>query len=83
MVDGREYSLIEVEREDRALSMLAIEPKNKVNWKLVYSLLLYGLVDESGKWCNEVIWDLEKENIMIIRKKHSRNNFNNITGKYV
>ncbi|WML36194.1 Tn7-like element transposition protein TnsE [Clostridium sp. OS1-26] len=32
MIDGREYSLIEVEREGRALSMLLLKANNSAKW---------------------------------------------------
>lgn len=70
MMNGRECSLIEVEREDRALSMLLIKLNSKVNWEWVYSLLLLGLVNESGKWSNKGINEVERNGVGVIRNKH-------------
>ncbi|OBR92962.1 hypothetical protein CLRAG_22560 [Clostridium ragsdalei P11] len=70
MRDGREISLIDVEREDRALSMLVLNAKVKVNWRWVYNSLLIALVDESGKWSNKIIRNTEKMGIIICREKH-------------
>lgn len=76
MCDGREYSLIDVEREDRALSMLILKAVNKINWNWIYSELLIGLVDESGKWSNEVFEELKRCAIFLKRIKHtSRSNY--------
>ncbi|WP_125006164.1 Tn7-like element transposition protein TnsE [Clostridium tagluense] len=70
MIDGRECSLIEVEREGRALSMLLIKSNDFVHWKKIYSILLLGLVNESGKWSNGEIDKIEKQGILVFRKKH-------------
>ncbi|MEG0308349.1 MAG: Tn7-like element transposition protein TnsE [Clostridium sp.] len=70
MVDGRECSLIEVEREDRALSMLILKGNKLVKWKSIYSILLLGLVEKSGKWSSEDIIKIQRQGIIVIRKKH-------------
>ncbi|WP_234118187.1 Tn7-like element transposition protein TnsE [Clostridium hydrogenum] len=70
MMDGGECSLIDVERENRALSMLILKADGKVNWNNIYSKLLIGLVDVSGKWSNEIIKSIEMKEIMVYRKKH-------------
>jgi hypothetical protein len=76
MIDGRECSLIEMEREGKALSMLLIKSYKKINWKWVYSRLLVGLVEESGKWSNGVIGNLERKGVIVIRNKHIHKNIN-------
>ncbi|NFS20902.1 hypothetical protein FDE82_01965 [Clostridium botulinum] len=70
MIDNREYSIIEVEREDRALSMLFLKSSNKVDWEWIYSLLLFNLVKESGKWSNKAIIEIEQKGIFVYRNKH-------------
>lgn len=70
MMNGREYSLIEVEREDKALSMLLLKANNKVKWEWIYSKLLLQLVEESGKWSNKVIEKLEAQGVDVYRNKH-------------
>lgn len=72
MMDGRECSLIDVEREDRALSILILKVKKLVNWKRIYSILLLGLVEESGKWDSEEIEGIKQKGIVVIRKKHTK-----------
>ncbi|WP_026881732.1 Tn7-like element transposition protein TnsE [Clostridium akagii] len=74
MMDGKERSLIDVERENRALSMLIIKANILVDWKGIYSLLLLGLVDESGKWSNEAIDKIKKNGANIYRSKHISKN---------
>lgn len=48
MIYGSERSIIDIEREGRALSILVLDSQNNVNWKWVYSKLLYGVVNGSG-----------------------------------
>lgn len=72
MVDGREYSLIEVEREEKSLSMLVLKVNNRVNWNKIYSILLIALIDESGKWSATEIEKLQILGVNILRKKHTR-----------
>ena len=74
MVDGRECSFIEVEREDRALSMLILKARKNIKWKWIYSALLLELVNQSGKWSNEVIEKIKGNGIMVIRNKHIQKN---------
>lgn len=72
MVDGKECSLIEIEREERALSMLLLKANEYVKWNWVYSKLLIGLVNESGKWDNNTINNICEKGIEIYRNKHTR-----------
>ncbi|URZ04705.1 Tn7-like element transposition protein TnsE [Clostridium felsineum] len=69
MIDDRECSLIEVEREGRALSMLMLKAEGTVNWEWIYSRLLIGLVDGSGTWRKERI-NYIINNIIIKRMNH-------------
>lgn len=70
MVDGRECSLIEIEREDKALSMLLLKASTYINWEWVYSELLIGLVNESGKWSNKIIDKLLSFGMFVKRNRH-------------
>ncbi|WP_346961567.1 Tn7-like element transposition protein TnsE [Clostridium sp.] len=71
MGDGREYSLIEVEREDKSLSILILTGNKLVKWKTIYSILLLGLIEGSGKWSSEDIIKIQRLGIDIVRKKHT------------
>lgn len=79
MIDGIQRSIIDIEREGRALSILVLGAQRKVNWKWIYSKLLYGVVNESGVWSNEVIRNISCMGISIERKKHTKvlRSFNN------
>lgn len=74
MMDGRECSLIEIERENKSLSMLILKAINNVKWNWIYSKLLFQLVEESGKWNNEVINTIRNQGIVVYRSKHIKKN---------
>ncbi|EES50321.1 Tn7-like element transposition protein TnsE [Clostridium botulinum] len=70
MAEGKKYSLIEIEREDKALSMLLLEMKNNVNYEATYGILLFGLVNKSGNWSNDKIDKIERTGTKVYRIKH-------------
>lgn len=70
MTNEMEILLIEVEIEDRALSMLIIKGINLMNWKLICGIILLGLVNESGKWSNVILDNMKSNNIYISRIRH-------------
>lgn len=74
MTDDREYCLVEIERENKALSMLILRTLTMRDWKKIYGSLLISLVEESGTWCNEVIEKIEGKGTSIQRIKHSNKN---------
>lgn len=74
MIDGRENYLIDIERENRALSMLLLKGKGNGQWQWFYSMLLLELVNESGKWSKEVIERIENKGIIVDRNKHMQKN---------
>lgn len=72
MIDGEEKSFIDVERENRSLSMLVLTAKGKVNWKWIYNRLLYGVINESGVWSNDIIDKVIRMGIKVNRKRHKK-----------
>ncbi|WP_156946241.1 hypothetical protein [Clostridium akagii] len=44
--------MIEVDREDKALPMLIIKANKLMKWKRICSILIMGLIRESGKQSN-------------------------------
>ncbi len=76
VIDGSEKGVIDIEREGRSLSMLILIAEETVNWKWIYSKLLYGVVNESGVWNNNDIEELTKLMKNIKRVKHTSNIFN-------
>ncbi len=72
--NGKQSNLIEIEREEKALSMLIINGYENLKWDIIYKNLLEGLVEESGKWSSCIIESLQNEGIVIYRNKHINKN---------
>lgn len=68
---NKEFKIIEVEREERALSTLILSSNNiKINWDYVINIILKGVVLESGKWSNNSFGIIRKMGVNIERYKH-------------
>ncbi len=69
MVNSKKISLIEIEREDKSLSMLLLE-MNNTKCDVMYSIMLFGLVNESGNWSKDKINEIEECGNAIHRIRH-------------
>jgi len=58
--------------------MLILKAEGKVNWKWIYSKLLYGVVNESRVWSNEVIDEICNMWVIIKRRRHRKLVFDDI-----
>ncbi|MGN4437704.1 Tn7-like element transposition protein TnsE [Bacillus cereus group sp. MYBK69-1] len=72
LFNGRQYKVLEIERESRSLSMLILSSQISVEWISVIQNILLGLVDKSGAWAKELIMEIEREGIVVNKAKHSR-----------
>lgn len=70
MKNGKEFSLIEVEREEKSLSMLLLHAIKPINWTSVYFKLTLGLVNKSGSWDSQGLKRLEMKGICSKRIRH-------------
>ena len=75
LFNGKELKVLEVERENRALSMLILSSTVSVNWNQLIDGLLLNLVNSSGTWEREVLGDLERRNIVVRKAKHSKKGY--------
>lgn len=75
-INGDICGILEVQREDKLLSTIILKGKLKNTLSFAYEELLNGLVYESGKWSNEIIEKLMRGNVMIKRKRHSKDKIN-------
>lgn len=67
--------LIEIEREGKTLSTLILTTNENKDWEKIYYKILLGLVNKSGKWNNDVLLQVEKNNnINVKRIRHSKKN---------
>ena len=67
LFNGRQYKVLEIERESRSLSMLVLYSMINVEWLSVIQNVLLNLVDKSGVWNSELIMAIESEGIFVKR----------------
>ncbi|MGR5962529.1 Tn7-like element transposition protein TnsE [Bacillus paranthracis] len=65
LFNGRQYKVLEIERESRSLSMLILSSTISMEWSSIIQDMLSGLVDKSGVWAKELITGIEREGIVI------------------
>ncbi|WP_218066635.1 Tn7-like element transposition protein TnsE [Aerococcus urinaeequi] len=75
LFNGNEFKILEVERENRALSMLILSSTSSVNWNQLIDGLLLNLVNSSGTWEREVLESLGRRNIVVRKAKHSKKGY--------
>ncbi|PEO42227.1 hypothetical protein COF01_22100 [Bacillus pseudomycoides] len=75
LFNGRQYKVLEIERESRSLSMLILFSKISVEWSSVIQSIFSGLVDKSGVWVKELIMEIERKGIVVKKAKHSKKSF--------
>jgi hypothetical protein len=72
--NGKQYKVLEIERESRSLSMLILSSTISVEWSSTIQSILSSLVDKSGAWVKELIMEIEREDIVVKKTKYSSNN---------
>ncbi|QXM06631.1 Tn7-like element transposition protein TnsE [Crassaminicella indica] len=70
MNNGKEISLLEVEREERSLSILLLYAVKAINWGNVYLKVILGLVNKNGTWDSQGLKKLEGKGIFSKRIRH-------------
>lgn len=66
----KEFSLLEVEREEKSLSMLILHSTESIDWTSVYFKLTLGLVNKNGTWDSSSLKKLETKGIYSKRIRH-------------
>ncbi|WP_146550781.1 Tn7-like element transposition protein TnsE [Rummeliibacillus suwonensis] len=74
MAGGKKFNIIEVERENRSLSLLILSSNMFKNWNAIYTKLLLTLVNGSGFWHGGYLENIKNNNVDVKRMKHSRKN---------
>lgn len=75
LFNGNEFEILEVERENRALSMLILSSTVPGNWNQLIDSLLMNLINSSGTWEKEIIQNVERKNVIVQKAKHSKKEF--------
>ncbi len=71
MVNGKQFNIIEVERENRSMSMLILSSSTINNWDSIYYCLLVNLVNDNGTWTSKTLKIIENQGVIVIKAKHS------------
>ncbi|WP_335870904.1 Tn7-like element transposition protein TnsE [Bacillus sp. 2205SS5-2] len=69
--NGKQYNIVEIERENRSLSTLILSSLVTREWKVIYDRLLVNLVNNSGTWTSKSLKSLEGQGITLLKAKHS------------
>lgn len=75
LINRNEFKILEVERENRSLSMLILSSTIPVNWNQLIDGLLMNLVNSSGTWEKGSIKSVERKNVVVQRAKHSKKGY--------
>lgn len=71
LVNGKQFNIIEIERENRSLSKLILSSIVTREWKIIYERLLVNLVNDSGTWTSKSLKSIEDQGITVMKAKHS------------
>nr|WP_238937995.1 Tn7-like element transposition protein TnsE [Anaerobacillus isosaccharinicus] len=69
--NGKQFNIIEIERENRSLSMLILSSPVTREWRPIYDRLLINLVNDSGTWTSKSLKSIEGQGITLVKAKHS------------
>lgn len=75
LFNGRQFKVLEVERENRSLSMLILSSAATVNWNQLIDELLVNLVNSSGVREKELIKAVERRKVIVQKAKHSKKGY--------
>ncbi|MDK2804150.1 MAG: hypothetical protein PWR23_1154 [Peptostreptococcaceae bacterium] len=70
MKNRKEYSLLEVEREEKSLSMLLLHSVETIDWTSICFKLTLGLVNKNGTWDSSSLKKLEMKGVYSKRIRH-------------
>ena len=71
MVNGNRFNIIEVERENRSMSILILSSSKITNWNSIYYCLLVNLVNDNGTWTSKALKIIENQGVIVVKAKHS------------
>ncbi|MFK5710450.1 MULTISPECIES: Tn7-like element transposition protein TnsE [Bacillaceae] len=71
MVNGKRFNIVEIERENRSLSILILSSSTINNWNPIYKSLLVNLVNDNGTWTSKTLKIIENQGVIVMKAKHS------------
>lgn len=75
LFNGRQYKVLEIERESRSLSMLILSSDLLIDWYNINEEMLVNLVNDGGTWLRKSLKKIENKGVLIVKAKHSKKNF--------
>ncbi|WP_238343608.1 hypothetical protein [Gracilibacillus saliphilus] len=61
---------MELERENRSLSILILSSSTTHNWHLFYNKLLVNLINDNGTWTSKALKIIENQGVIVMKAKH-------------
>ncbi|MEC1180494.1 Tn7-like element transposition protein TnsE [Metasolibacillus meyeri] len=74
LLNGRDFKIIEVEREFFSLSILILSSSGIYKWESLYRKILLNIVKDNGTWSKISIEGIKNQGVELIKMKHSKKN---------
>ncbi|MCE4940205.1 MULTISPECIES: Tn7-like element transposition protein TnsE [Bacillaceae] len=71
LMNGKQFNIVEIERENRSLSILILSSSTIHNWNSIYKSLLVNLVNDNGTWTSKILKIIENQGVIVMKAKHS------------
>lgn len=71
LLNGKRFNIVEIERENRSLSMLILSSYKVIKWNSIYHCLLVNLVNDNGTWTSKTLKIIENQGVIMKKAKHS------------
>jgi hypothetical protein len=71
LMNGKQFNIVEIERENRSLSMLILSSSTIHNWNFIHNFLISNLVNDNGTWTSKTLKIIENQDVNVTKAKHS------------
>ncbi|HZG10945.1 Tn7-like element transposition protein TnsE [Bacillus sp. BNPI-92] len=71
LMNGKQFNIVEIERENRSLSILILSSSTIHNWHPIYNKLLVNLINDNGTWTSKSLKIIENQDVIVMKAKHS------------
>ena len=71
LMNGKQFNIVEIERENRSLSALILSSSTIHNWHPIYNKLLVNLINDNGTWTSKALKIIENQDVIVMKAKHS------------
>lgn len=70
--DGRQFNVVEVERDNRSLSILILSSSISQEWNSIFKQILASLINDGGTWTGKSLKRITITGVTIVKAKHSK-----------